>query len=59
MSSNNWKVRHIQLDRKEKHSIYLTQEDWEYLVKEGKGVPSHTVREMINTRKNANDNKES
>jgi len=54
MSSKNWKFRHIQLDRKEKHAVYLTQDEWEYLVKEGEGVASQTVREMINTRKKEN-----
>lgn len=56
MSSKDWKVRHIQLDRKEKRFVYLTQSEWDYLVQEGKGVASHTVREMINLRKISNSN---
>jgi hypothetical protein len=46
-SKRDWKCRHLQLDRKARRFIYLSDEHWEWLKAKGNGSATHAIREMI------------
>lgn len=43
----DWKIRHLQLDRKEQRPVYLTEDHWHWLKEKGNGSATHAIRDMI------------